>query len=106
MSNSNDVNISEQKAFDAALFQVVDNTFRIVDEAASQNNLDATNTIFLSTQVASQLFARNLFLADGADNRVAMRNRFIEILSETLDSACEHMDRSEREMASQIILPH
>jgi hypothetical protein len=82
----------------------------MIDDVAQEHNLDAASMVFVSSQVAAQLLARNLFLADGKPSRDNMKAQLMNMVSEVMDSAVMHLDASEkdieRQIRSQIILPN
>lgn len=98
------------EASDAVIPQAVESCMSVIDKLGLEHNLDGAKMVYLSLMVASQLIARNLFLASGPQARDAMKRQMEDTVSEILESAAQHMDRSEREMAAMvdkgIILPH
>lgn len=82
----------------------------VIDKLGLEYNLDGAKMVYLSVMVASQLLARNLFLAAGPQARDNLKRQMEDNVSEILDSAAQHMNRTEREMMGMtdggIIMPH
>lgn len=82
----------------------------VIDRLGLEYKLDGSKMVYLSLMVAAQLMARNLFLAAGPQGRDMLKRQMEDTVSEILDSAAQHMDRTEREMAGMtqggIITPH
>lgn len=83
---------------------------RVIDSIGTIHKLDASSLIFVSAQVAAQLLARNLFMADGKVSRDHMRAQLMDLVGEVMDSASMHIDQSEialeKQIKSQIIMPN
>lgn len=98
------------EASDAVIPQAVEACMSVIDNLGLEHKLDGAKMVYLSLMVASQLIARNLFLASGPQARDAMKRQMEDTVSEILESAAQHMDRSEREMAAMVgrgtIQPH
>ena len=107
MSEDNKPINQDTPSVDSVTPEVIDACMSVVDEYCKVNNFDASAMIFISVQVAANLMARGLFLADGPDAREQMRTNMLNNVSEVLDSARQHIDQSERELnQSGIIRPN
>lgn len=86
----------------APVNEAIDTVMKAIDTVGSEHQLDASSLVFVSAQVAAQLLARNLFLADGKSSREHMKSQLMDMVGEVMDSAAMHIDQSERDLQSQI----
>lgn len=77
-----------------------------VDDECRESNFDASAMIYMSVHVAAHLMARGLFFAAGPEARASLKAKMLDNVSEILDSAAQHIDKSERELNSGIIRPN
>ena len=97
------MSITEQPGIDDAhlmpiTLETVDKVMNTVDDVCRENNLDASAMIYMSVQVAAHLLSRGLIFANGPHNRMAMRNKLLEGVTDMVDEALEHIDQSESEL--------
>ena len=97
---------TDPAAVDAKIAEVVDKCMEAVDNVCNANSFDASAMIFLSTHASAHLMARGLFFATGPEARMALKNKLMENVGEILESAAQHIDKSERELNSGIIRPN
>lgn len=94
---SNETNV-DTNAVSTVTMETVDKVMSSIDDACRANNFDASAMIYMSVQVAAHLIARGLFFANGPEARGTLKQQMVDNVTEIVDSAVEHIDRSEREL--------